>query len=354
MVFGAAIAIVCAGQSDAVFQRMRTFLTSASSYEADYTVTINDEPPVPSAWKWQKQRDQIYSFKIPNAHYELRQHADASMIIEHGEKNYQEYRRFSDGYLFPDPDANMPATLGYPYLILLLTDPRLPSSVFTLEVRDGKNWLVGAVGGLAGPEKVEILSDEQGRPQVIKRLIETDEGPLNITMKFNSFKSASQLFAPPSMMPMSGYVPVSETIFNTVYPGDPVVWNDWRDKSGAMRKMKDSLKGKGLVIFLTAPECEVSQRSAKDFKVLREKLQKAGWSVVELSLGGGAPVGFSGAELFQDVGERIEREWAISSTPYFVSIQPDGKFRGAYDGWHSKSPDEAFRGLTETAEEANP
>lgn len=353
MVLGAAFAIAFSGQSDAALQRMKLLLSSAMSYRTEFTVSINKEPQVLCTWQWQKQNEQIFTSSIPQGKFELRQLADASVIIEHGDKSYQEYRRLSDGFLTPDPEGNFAAALSYPYLLLLLTDPRVPSSAFNVQVRDGQSWLTANIGGLAGPEMVEILSDAQGKPVQINRTIPMEEGPLNIVMKFTSFVGSSQPFPAPNMNPLSGYVPASDTLYYTPTPGDKLTLHSWRDKSGKTLKMSDSVKGKGFVIFITDPTCEISRKAAPELKTLCEKLQKNGWTVAELSLGA-ATTSFSGADLYLDIAQTVEKDWAIPSTPYFLSIKPDGTVFGAYDGWHSKSPDEAFRGLTESLEEANP
>lgn len=346
MFIGAALAIFLTGQPDSALQQLQLFMSSSPAFEAKGTTVIDGRPPVSFTVRWQKNKDQIYTF---NDTFELRQTDEALMLTDHRDKRYQEYRGFP--YPVP-PDAKVYfyETLAYPWFLThasrSMKEMAGPKWTAT---KKGAGWtLNGEWSSDMATEVVAMELNERGLPTKVKRTITNDDGTVVIDHTITSF-SGIPVFETPSLHPTPGYTPYGLVKFFTPSPGDQIRHHPLYGPDGSKTDMKSLMGRSGYVLLFTAPDCELSDRYAKDLAKLKGDLDGRGFPMVEISLGLTKPTkSFSGARLFHDSNLNLERRWAIPSTPYMICLDKDNVVIGAWEGWWSGCGADALKSLSET------
>lgn len=346
MFIGAVLVSYLSVQPDSAIERLQMVMTSSPAYRAVVETSINGKGNLKGEIQWQRSQDQIYKLDT----FELRQTDEAMIFIDHSAKTYQEYRGFPFG-ISPDVKVFFKEGLSYPWF--------LTAFARALDAMK-KDWKVGAIGKnsiIKGKwlsdlslEDVEMEISSRGEIIRVTRRLSVADGGYVIDHRFSTVQAISA-FSVPDLNPQAGYVPSGFTTFLTPRTNDQIRSHPLVDPGGKVSQLDSVMGKKGATLLFTSPDCEISAKYAKDLALLKDGVEKAGFPMVEISLGAEKAEGFSGARLFLDKSGNLERRWAIPSTPYLLAIDRENVVNGAWSGWWNGCGDDVLKQLTESVDD---
>jgi hypothetical protein len=356
MLFGAALAAFLSVQPDSALERLQLFMSSSPAFELKGSASVktvgpsgqtrvNDGSPMTVSLRWQKSTDQVF---VAGGWFEMRQTEEALVVYNNKAKTYQEYKGFRFP-MAPNGKDYFEQYAAYPWFLTDFSETlKALSSPDWTTSRNSSGWVMTGRwrSELSGEDVVMTLND-RGLPTKVVRTIKGDEMTVVIEHDIASL-TGIPAFATPSLQAAAGYLPEGLTKFYMPTPGDVMKSHPIYGVDGSTTDLKSLMGKNGVALLFTAPDCEVSARSAADLAALKGDLERAGYSVQEVSLGAAKPgKSFSGARLFHDRDGNLERKWAISSTPYLICVDKASVVVGAWEGWWPGCKAAALKSLTE-------